>query len=178
MAALYSHPQPSPSKFPCLLCPGQQIAGRRKGAQQGSCHAGCGAVTLVLVPPAGNKYVPRAILVDLEPGTMDSVRSGPFGQIFRPDNFVFGERVWDGGVPKRELRAQKRLGASMQVTAGDLNAMSTAGVGARGEAHGAGGVASRLFLPRALMRHLASGLPSRSEWGRQQLGQGALHGRR
>ena len=33
--------------------------------------------------PAGNKYVPRAILVDLEPGTMDSVRSGPFGQIFR-----------------------------------------------------------------------------------------------
>ena len=41
--------------------------------------------------PTGNKYVPRAILVDLEPGTMDSVRSGPFGQIFRPDNFVFGE---------------------------------------------------------------------------------------
>jgi len=30
-------------------------------------------------------------LVDLEPGTMDSVRSGPFGQIFRPDNFVFGQ---------------------------------------------------------------------------------------
>ncbi|TNN70337.1 Tubulin beta-7 chain [Liparis tanakae] len=37
------------------------------------------------------KYVPRAVLVDLEPGTMDSVRSGPFGQIFRPDNFVFGK---------------------------------------------------------------------------------------
>ncbi|XP_060697238.1 tubulin beta chain-like isoform X6 [Hemiscyllium ocellatum] len=39
----------------------------------------------------GGKYVPRAILMDLEPGTMDSVRSGPFGQIFRPDNFVFGQ---------------------------------------------------------------------------------------
>ncbi|XP_045852914.1 tubulin beta chain-like isoform X4 [Meles meles] len=39
----------------------------------------------------GGKYVPRAILVDLEAGTMDSVRSGPFGQIFRPDNFVFGQ---------------------------------------------------------------------------------------
>jgi len=36
--------------------------------------------------------VPRNILMDLEPGTMDSVRSGPFGQIFRPDNFVFGSR--------------------------------------------------------------------------------------
>nr|XP_061792299.1 tubulin beta-1 chain-like isoform X6 [Nerophis lumbriciformis] len=40
---------------------------------------------------SGGKYVPRAILVDLEPGTMDSVRSGPFGRIFRPDNFVFGQ---------------------------------------------------------------------------------------
>uniref|UniRef100_A0A3Q3DP63 Tubulin, beta 2A class IIa n=1 Tax=Hippocampus comes TaxID=109280 RepID=A0A3Q3DP63_HIPCM len=39
---------------------------------------------------SGSKFVPRAILVDLEPGTMDSVRSGPFGQLFRPDNFVFG----------------------------------------------------------------------------------------
>ncbi|XP_072096682.1 tubulin beta-4B chain-like isoform X1 [Mobula birostris] len=39
----------------------------------------------------GGKYVPRAVLMDLEPGTMDSVRSGPFGQIFRPDNFVFGQ---------------------------------------------------------------------------------------
>ena len=35
--------------------------------------------------------MPRAVLMDLEPGTMDSVRSGPFGQIFRPDNFVFGQ---------------------------------------------------------------------------------------
>jgi len=40
---------------------------------------------------SGGKFVPRAILVDLEPGTMDSVRSGPFGSVFRPDNFVFGQ---------------------------------------------------------------------------------------
>ncbi|KAF5911868.1 hypothetical protein HPG69_015846 [Diceros bicornis minor] len=39
----------------------------------------------------GGKYIPHAILVDLEPGTMDSVGSGPFGQIFRPDNLVFGQ---------------------------------------------------------------------------------------
>ena len=38
-----------------------------------------------------NKYVPRAVLVDLEPGTMDAVRAGPCGQLFRPDNFVFGQ---------------------------------------------------------------------------------------
>merc|ERR1712107_432632 len=40
---------------------------------------------------SGGKFVPRSILVDLEPGTMDSVRSGPYGGIFRPDNFVFGQ---------------------------------------------------------------------------------------
>jgi tubulin beta len=60
----------------------------------------------------GGRYVPRAVLMDLEPGTMDSVRereggdaapppltpffppqlrAGPFGQIFRPDNFIFGQ---------------------------------------------------------------------------------------
>eukprot|EP00439_Symbiodinium_sp_Y106_P072660 s1187_g13.t1 len=31
----------------------------------------------------GGRYVPRAVLMDLEPGTMDSVRAGPFGQLFR-----------------------------------------------------------------------------------------------
>jgi hypothetical protein len=51
---------------------------------------------LNLAPPpcpahAPGRYVPRAILMDLEPGTMDSVRSGPYGQVFRPDNFVFGQ---------------------------------------------------------------------------------------
>uniref|UniRef100_A0AAR2LW89 Tubulin beta chain n=1 Tax=Pygocentrus nattereri TaxID=42514 RepID=A0AAR2LW89_PYGNA len=40
---------------------------------------------------SSSKYVPRAILVDLEPGTMDSVRSGAFGHLFRPDNFIFGQ---------------------------------------------------------------------------------------
>ncbi|KAL6047711.1 hypothetical protein STEG23_008961 [Scotinomys teguina] len=39
---------------------------------------------------SSQKYVPRAALVDLEPGTTDSVRSGPFGQLFWPDNFIFG----------------------------------------------------------------------------------------
>ncbi|KAB2024105.1 hypothetical protein ES319_D06G064300v1 [Gossypium barbadense] len=36
-------------------------------------------------------WIWSAVLMDLEPGTMDSIRSGPFGQTFRPDNFVFGQ---------------------------------------------------------------------------------------
>ena len=37
---------------------------------------------------SGGSFVPRAVLVDTEPGTMESIRSGRYGQIFRPDNFV------------------------------------------------------------------------------------------
>ncbi|KAH9293085.1 hypothetical protein KI387_041710, partial [Taxus chinensis] len=37
------------------------------------------------------RFVPRAVLLDLEPRTMDSVRTGPYGQVFQPDNFVFGQ---------------------------------------------------------------------------------------
>jgi tubulin beta len=39
----------------------------------------------------GGRYVPRSVLVDLEPGTIDSARAGPYGQIFHPDNFIFGQ---------------------------------------------------------------------------------------
>jgi len=46
---------------------------------------------LSVLQASGGKYVPRAVLVDLEPGTMDSVRGGPYGALFRPDNFVFGQ---------------------------------------------------------------------------------------
>jgi tubulin beta len=37
------------------------------------------------------KYVPRTVLVDLEPGTMDNIKNSIFGNLFRPDNFVFGQ---------------------------------------------------------------------------------------
>eukprot|EP00985_Skeletonema_marinoi_P028904 scaffold26255_cov73-Skeletonema_marinoi.AAC.1 len=39
----------------------------------------------------GGRYVPRAVLTDLEPGTMDAIRASPAGGMFRPDNFVFGQ---------------------------------------------------------------------------------------
>ena len=45
----------------------------------------------LLSPCLTARYVPRAVLVDLEPGTMDSIRSGVMGDLFRPDNFVFGQ---------------------------------------------------------------------------------------
>lgn len=59
---------------------------------------------------ASNKYVPRAVLVDLEPGTMDSLRSGPLGQLFRPDNYVFGQSGAGNNWAKgRKYSHQKRV---------------------------------------------------------------------
>uniref|UniRef100_A0A3B4XZZ2 Tubulin, beta 2A class IIa n=1 Tax=Seriola lalandi dorsalis TaxID=1841481 RepID=A0A3B4XZZ2_SERLL len=61
------------------------------GSYQGDSDLQLERINVYYNEASGSKFVPRAILVDLEPGTMDSVRSGPFGQLFRPDNFVFGE---------------------------------------------------------------------------------------
>ena len=35
--------------------------------------------------------MPRAVLIDLEPGTMNTVRSSTFGGLFRPDSFIHGQ---------------------------------------------------------------------------------------
>ncbi|XP_041804331.1 tubulin beta-2A chain-like isoform X5 [Chelmon rostratus] len=61
------------------------------GSYQGDSDLQLERINVYYNEASGSKFVPRAILVDLEPGTMDSVRSGPFGQLFRPDNFVFGQ---------------------------------------------------------------------------------------
>ena len=66
---------------------------------------------IVINSNALSVQVPRAILGDLEPGTMvghqatedliknktsdlqDSIKAGRMGRIFRPENFVFGQVI-------------------------------------------------------------------------------------
>lgn len=40
---------------------------------------------------------------------MDSVRSGPFGQIFRPDNFVFGKYYYYFFFKIKKKQTKKKL---------------------------------------------------------------------
>ena len=35
------------------------------------------------------RFVPRAVLTDLEPGTMDAIRNGIHKKLYRPDNFIY-----------------------------------------------------------------------------------------
>lgn len=37
------------------------------------------------------RYVPRAAMIDLEPGVIDTINGSKFGKLFRPDNFVHGQ---------------------------------------------------------------------------------------
>jgi tubulin beta len=39
----------------------------------------------------GGKYVPRAVIVDLEPGVLDNIKAGPQAALFRPDNMIFAQ---------------------------------------------------------------------------------------
>lgn len=49
------------------------------------------AVSVYFNEASNQKYVPRSIQVDLEPGVVDLVRSGPLANLFRPDTFVHGQ---------------------------------------------------------------------------------------
>ncbi|ODM90301.1 Tubulin beta-2 chain [Orchesella cincta] len=48
-------------------------------------------ISSFFTPGATLNYVPRSILVDLDPSSLESVRCSPIGQLFRPDNFIFGK---------------------------------------------------------------------------------------
>ncbi|KAK2560804.1 Tubulin beta-2A chain [Acropora cervicornis] len=76
-------------KFWEILCAEHGID--EEGSYNGKSNAQLEKIDVYFSEGAGKRYVPRSVLVDLEPGTMDSIRSASFGKVFRPDNFVYGE---------------------------------------------------------------------------------------
>jgi tubulin beta len=36
------------------------------------------------------RYVPRSLFVDLEPGTLDAIKSENFGKLYKPSSFISG----------------------------------------------------------------------------------------
>lgn len=72
-----------------------EVIGEEHGIDSAGSYCGASALQLERISvyyneAHGKKYVPRAVLVDLEPGTMDSIRSSRLGALFQPDNFVHG----------------------------------------------------------------------------------------
>ncbi|XP_045837171.1 tubulin beta-1 chain isoform X1 [Meles meles] len=60
------------------------------GSYCGDCALQLERISVYYNEAHGKKYVPRALLVDLEPGTMDSIRSSKLGALFHPDSFIYG----------------------------------------------------------------------------------------
>jgi tubulin beta len=48
---------------------------------------------------SGDMYVPRTVLLDLEPGVIDAARASPVGLLFRPEDHVNHTRgqIWAKG---------------------------------------------------------------------------------
>jgi len=63
----------------------------KSGSYKGDSTLQLDAIDVYYHEAQNSKYVPRAILVDLEPGVMDTIKAGPFGALFRPDNMVFAQ---------------------------------------------------------------------------------------
>jgi len=39
----------------------------------------------------GRRYLPRTLLIDLEPGVADSVRASVVGKLFKQENYIVGK---------------------------------------------------------------------------------------
>ncbi|KAI7953111.1 hypothetical protein MJO29_008742 [Puccinia striiformis f. sp. tritici] len=64
---------------------------------------------------ATKNYVTRAVLINSEPGIMDSNRSGTFGSLFRPNNsFVFGQLGSGNNLAKGLQTEDAHLNDSVQ----------------------------------------------------------------
>ena len=65
---------------------------------------------------SGDKYVPRTVLFDLEPGVIDAVRASPLGEFFRPGNLVNHTRGKTG--PMATMNTASKLGPHTQTDRG------------------------------------------------------------
>jgi len=48
-------------------------------------------INLLYIESSVGRYVPRSVLIDLEPSVLEAIRSSEFGELHRPDNFIFGK---------------------------------------------------------------------------------------
>jgi tubulin beta len=74
------------TKFWEVMCDENGIGGG--GEHCGDNDAQLGRINVIYHEASGGKYVPRAILVDLEPGVIDAVCVSPLGELFRPRNLI------------------------------------------------------------------------------------------
>jgi tubulin beta len=61
------------------------------GFYEGTSDTDLDKVNVFFDETPNGKFIPRSVLVDLEPTTLDSIRVGPCGRLFAPTSFVCGQ---------------------------------------------------------------------------------------
>jgi tubulin beta len=74
------------TKFLEVLCDEHGIGG--SGEYFGDNDAHLDIINVFYDEASGGKYIPRAVLFDLEPGVIDAVRASSLGCLIRPGNLV------------------------------------------------------------------------------------------
>ena len=59
-------------------------------SENSSTHSDGGFSTFFSETGSG-KYVPRSLYIDLEPGAIDDVRTGPYRSLFHPETMITGK---------------------------------------------------------------------------------------
>ena len=68
-----------------------EVNGKFKGKpEEGDNQARLDKIDVYYQEAGTMRFVPRACLVDLEPGIMDVIKASPMGALFKPDNMCFG----------------------------------------------------------------------------------------
>jgi tubulin beta len=69
-----------------VLCDEHGIGG--DGEYFGDNHSQLDHINVCCHEASGEKYVPRTVFYDLEPGVINALRVSPLGELFRPGNLV------------------------------------------------------------------------------------------
>lgn len=59
--------------------------------KKGSSHSQLERIGVYFNQAQDERYVPRAVLIDLEPGVVNNIKNSSLGSTFHPDNFVHGQ---------------------------------------------------------------------------------------
>jgi tubulin beta len=69
-----------------VVCDEHGIGGSGKYCGDNDAQLDC--INVLYHEAQGGKYVPRAVLFDLEPGEINAARASPLGDLFRPGNLL------------------------------------------------------------------------------------------
>ena len=77
--------------LPCILCTTHTFRKPDGRIMEGSPSATDSGFSTFFSETGSGKHVPRSLYIDLEPGVIDDVKSGPYRSLFHPETMITGK---------------------------------------------------------------------------------------